>query len=369
MLTSIEVECERRRATPRPAASLHGRVHARADQALPRARDHRPPAQRERDRPLAVRRAQRRASRPQRAGERTTRLRRSDRRARQRTRRRGVARPYRRHAGGPLGAGRRAAAARAARRRARGGPRHAARRARGAARDRRRPRARGASSSRTRSPGRRYVDRQGPERCDIVVDGAYASRRHGEVWFDHDGWWVADAGSTNGIRVESGDGGIARTGVTIRAAPPGGRRSRWRPARVVVLSAHAEGDAARVPARCASRSRAAGTQASRHRRGDAHGARRRRSRRPAQRARALSIDGAHGVGRAYAIDLGLGIAAVSASVARAPGARGRRRARRRVGTPRRDRRVDDAGRVGRRARRQRRRRRRRRLSSRARASR
>jgi hypothetical protein len=43
-----------------------------------------------------------------------------------------------------------------------------------------------------------------------VVNGLYTSRRHCEIWFDKGGWWVADAGSTNGVRVESGSGVIAR---------------------------------------------------------------------------------------------------------------------------------------------------------------
>ena len=57
--------------------------------------------------------------------------------------------------------------------------------------------------------GRRYGVGKG-EDCDIVVDGLYTSRRHCEIWFDKGGWWVADAGSTNGIRVESASGVIAR---------------------------------------------------------------------------------------------------------------------------------------------------------------
>src|SRR6202140_1378603 len=57
--------------------------------------------------------------------------------------------------------------------------------------------------------GRRYSVGKG-EDCDIVVDGLYTSRRHCEIWFDKGGWWVADAGSTNGIRVESASGVIAR---------------------------------------------------------------------------------------------------------------------------------------------------------------
>ena len=64
VLTSIEVACDESERAREPAAPVHRRVHARADQALPRARHHRRPAQRERDRPVAVRRAERRASAP-----------------------------------------------------------------------------------------------------------------------------------------------------------------------------------------------------------------------------------------------------------------------------------------------------------------
>jgi pSer/pThr/pTyr-binding forkhead associated (FHA) protein len=50
--------------------------------------------------------------------------------------------------------------------------------------------------------GRRYVVGKG-EGCDIVVRGTYTSRRHAELWLDQGSWWCADAGSTNGIRVET----------------------------------------------------------------------------------------------------------------------------------------------------------------------
>jgi len=58
-------------------------------------------------------------------------------------------------------------------------------------------------------PGHRYSIGKG-ERCDIVVDGVYASRRHCEIWSEKGTWWVADAGSTNGIRVEAPDGSTTR---------------------------------------------------------------------------------------------------------------------------------------------------------------
>jgi hypothetical protein len=50
--------------------------------------------------------------------------------------------------------------------------------------------------------GRRYVVGKG-EGCDIVVRGTYTSRRHAELWLDQGHWWAADAGSTNGIRIET----------------------------------------------------------------------------------------------------------------------------------------------------------------------
>jgi hypothetical protein len=98
--------------------------------------------------------------------------------------------------------------------------------------------------------GRRYAVGKG-EACDLRVDGTYTSRRHAEVWLEGGAWWVADAGSTNGIRVEPGgahEGGTAEA--PLRLA--GGAR--------VVLSARAEGPAAdhpwlalREPARTGSR--------------------------------------------------------------------------------------------------------------------
>jgi len=57
--------------------------------------------------------------------------------------------------------------------------------------------------------GHRYSVGKG-EGCDIVVDGVYASRRHCELWLDKGSWWVADASSTNGIRVEYDDGSTAQ---------------------------------------------------------------------------------------------------------------------------------------------------------------
>src|SRR6266487_2559258 len=94
-------------------------------------------------------------------------------------------------------------------------------------------------------PGRRYVIGKGEE-CDIVVNGVYASRRHCEIWLDHGTWWVTDAGSTNGIRVERGTSVLGRGPSQENAArevagvevSPGAR---------IVLSARAEGSAADYP--------------------------------------------------------------------------------------------------------------------------
>ena len=94
-------------------------------------------------------------------------------------------------------------------------------------------------------PGRRYAIGKG-EGCDIVVNGAYASRRHCEIWLDHGAWWVTDAGSTNGVRVERGTSVLGRSTARANAAgevamvevPPGAR---------IVLSAHADGSAADYP--------------------------------------------------------------------------------------------------------------------------
>jgi uncharacterized protein YndB with AHSA1/START domain len=94
-------------------------------------------------------------------------------------------------------------------------------------------------------PGHRYAIGKG-EGCDIVVNAAYASRRHCEIWLDHGAWWVTDAGSTNGVRVERGTSVLGRSALRANAAgeaavvevTPGAR---------IVLSAHAEGSAADYP--------------------------------------------------------------------------------------------------------------------------
>jgi len=96
------------------------------------------------------------------------------------------------------------------------------------------------------APGRRYVVGCG-ESSDIVVNGEYASRRHCEIWFDQGAWWVTDSGSTNGIRVESANKVLGRSG-------PQASRSGHGPAVVevvagarIVLSAVARGEPAHYP--------------------------------------------------------------------------------------------------------------------------
>jgi pSer/pThr/pTyr-binding forkhead associated (FHA) protein len=93
-------------------------------------------------------------------------------------------------------------------------------------------------------PGRRYVIGKG-EGCDICLNATYTSRRHAEIWLDRGTWWVTDAGSTNGIRVEPASGAPARSGAATVAtvdAPieliEGAR---------MVLSARSEGPASEYP--------------------------------------------------------------------------------------------------------------------------
>jgi hypothetical protein len=90
-------------------------------------------------------------------------------------------------------------------------------------------------------PGQRYTVGKDPG-CDVTVDARYASRRHCELWFEHGTWWVADAGSTNGIRVDANDeaGGaehLRREGDALEL--PAGA--------TLVLSAAARGEAALYP--------------------------------------------------------------------------------------------------------------------------
>ena len=88
-------------------------------------------------------------------------------------------------------------------------------------------------------PGRRYVVGNG-EGADVRIEGTFVSRRHAELWLEEGAWWVADAGSTNGVRVEP-------TGLLQRrAADPtmvGAAPVRLGESRRIVLSARAEGPA------------------------------------------------------------------------------------------------------------------------------
>jgi pSer/pThr/pTyr-binding forkhead associated (FHA) protein len=93
--------------------------------------------------------------------------------------------------------------------------------------------------------GRRYMIGKG-EGCDIRVAGTYTSRRHGEIWLDNGTWWVADAGSTNGIRVESAGGAVERCAATAQGAPS--QAIRVADGARIVLSAQAEGSASDYPA-------------------------------------------------------------------------------------------------------------------------
>lgn len=94
-------------------------------------------------------------------------------------------------------------------------------------------------------PGRRYAVGKG-EGCDLAVNGVYVSRRHCEIWFDRGAWWVTDAGSTNGVRVERGASVLGRSSASsAQGSEPavveitGGAR--------VVLSAFADGEPAKYP--------------------------------------------------------------------------------------------------------------------------
>ena len=110
-------------------------------------------------------------------------------------------------------------------------------------------------------PGRRYIVGK-DEGSDLRVDGTYTSRRHAEIWLDGDAWFVADAGSTNGLRVERVDpSGTARVVGSVASSDAA-------PLRVdagmrIVLSARAEGPASDYPsiALAPTRSMAAGTPA------------------------------------------------------------------------------------------------------------
>jgi pSer/pThr/pTyr-binding forkhead associated (FHA) protein len=91
-------------------------------------------------------------------------------------------------------------------------------------------------------PGRRYVIGK-DESSDLRVDGTYASRRHAEIWLDADGWRVADAGSTNGIRVVDEQSGRARASAATGDEAP----IRLGDGMRIVLSARADGPARDYP--------------------------------------------------------------------------------------------------------------------------
>ena len=99
-------------------------------------------------------------------------------------------------------------------------------------------------------PGRRYVVGK-DESSDIRVDGTYASRRHAELWFERNAWHVADAGSTNGLRVETSAGVLGRSGAADArsGASAGGTDAPIELAdgARIVLSARAEGPASDYP--------------------------------------------------------------------------------------------------------------------------
>lgn len=94
-------------------------------------------------------------------------------------------------------------------------------------------------------PNRRYAIGKG-EGCDVTVDGTYTSRRHCEIWIENGAWWAADAGSTNGIRVETSDRVLGRAGPQTESA--GARPAiEVLPGARIVLSASARGPADDYP--------------------------------------------------------------------------------------------------------------------------
>jgi hypothetical protein len=93
-------------------------------------------------------------------------------------------------------------------------------------------------------PGQRYSIGKDAG-CDVVVEGNFTSRRHCEVWFDKGAWWAADAGSANGVRVESADGHL--TGASESGGGPTTRSIEWPPGTTLVLAADVHGDARDYP--------------------------------------------------------------------------------------------------------------------------
>jgi len=94
-------------------------------------------------------------------------------------------------------------------------------------------------------PNRRYSIGKG-EGCDIAVSGTFASRRHCEIWLDSGSWWAGDAGSTNGIRVETAQSVLGRAGVLA-----GGANAKTAieivPGARIILSALARGEPGDYP--------------------------------------------------------------------------------------------------------------------------
>ncbi len=100
----------------------------------------------------------------------------------------------------------------------------------------------------TVAPGRRYVVGKGLD-CDIPISGTYTSRRHAELWTERGAWFVCDAGSTNGIRVEPPAGSSEQVAIS---GGNGGRASDLRVLPVqagsrIVFSARAEGPPSDYP--------------------------------------------------------------------------------------------------------------------------
>ena len=94
--------------------------------------------------------------------------------------------------------------------------------------------------------GRRYAVGNG-ESCDIVVNGKYASRRHCEIWLSHGAWWVTDSGSTNGIRVESANNVLGRSGANAGHSGGGPAVIEVVTGARIILSALAHGEPADYP--------------------------------------------------------------------------------------------------------------------------
>lgn len=95
-------------------------------------------------------------------------------------------------------------------------------------------------------PGRRYVVGKDPE-CTIVVSGLYASRRHCELWLEHDTWWLTDCGSTNGVRVEASPAGVSRRPATSTSMRGDPKAIPLVAGSCIVLSASAQGVPAHYP--------------------------------------------------------------------------------------------------------------------------